>query len=506
MQLIKNAFLFVILGSFSLISWANTSPYDAARNGDLDALRKYRFEGIDLFVPDERGFTPYELTALHADPTKPETLRQHVEVMLWLKEYKPENHHYGKATIKFIQAGLNALGYDAGIPDGIMGKKTVESIQAYQADNELAETGRPGPHWLGLLYQDVLKDTQFKLTKLGFDTKGTDGLMGKNTRQAIASYREDEQLLNPDYLNLDALLVHRLSTDYNAAEKRKQAAIAVKAQKAKEKQASYVQAGLRTLGYRVGKIDGMLGSKTTNAIKKFQKKYKLNVSGDLDKKTQNTMNKMFLKETQRKLNQLGYKVGKPDGLMGNKTQKALSKYRQKSGIASSGLSATLIATIDDDFDTMTQRIAQNKAKKKAEQKARKKAQIAKQKAKKKAQQKKKAKTVVKKSTSSPSTKSQKKRPSNDIVKKSIQPSKKATNKKTVKKPKTTTRKTTAVHANESKGRMKFKRKGGRVVGCSLAGKNIPIEWCEPFYPLPKNNHCEATFKPSNGAVINLWCK
>jgi len=42
-----------------------------------------------------------------------------------------------------LQAGLNKKGFDAGTPDGVIGSKTIEAIEAYQRANGLAVTGQP---------------------------------------------------------------------------------------------------------------------------------------------------------------------------------------------------------------------------------------------------------------------------------------------------------------------------------------------------------------------------
>ncbi|MBL0936634.1 MAG: SEL1-like repeat protein [Rhizobiaceae bacterium] len=46
------------------------------------------------------------------------------------------------AAIKKVQAILNANGYDAGTPDGIMGARTTAAIASFQKDNEMEPTGR----------------------------------------------------------------------------------------------------------------------------------------------------------------------------------------------------------------------------------------------------------------------------------------------------------------------------------------------------------------------------
>ena len=47
-----------------------------------------------------------------------------------------------RAQLQAIQTGLNALGYDAGTPDGILGSGTQNAIRAFQADSGLTPDGR----------------------------------------------------------------------------------------------------------------------------------------------------------------------------------------------------------------------------------------------------------------------------------------------------------------------------------------------------------------------------
>lgn len=589
--------LFLTFLSLSL-SYAGSqlSPHEAARQGDLQTLRNYRFHGKDLYLPDERGFTPYELAALGADPEKPGKVQQHVELMLWLKEFNSPSHRYGKASIQLVQAGLRALGYPIAYPDGIMGSNTEKAIKAYQKDNDLATTGRLGPQWLGVFFQDVLKDIQYKLTQLGFDTRGTDGLMGKNTQRAFLKYRQAKQLGNPNYTHLDALLVMNVDSTLKQQEKEKEATQKKQQKAQQEQQVRYIQSGLSALGYRIGRIDGMFGSKTANAIKAFQKKQGMTPTGKMDDDTLKVMHTQFLKNTQSQLNFVGYSAGTPDGIMGNKTQTAISNYRNKNklpeGRTNDGLLMRNLKThyltqkekqASQNKPTTTARLASDQTQKirfaqaglrtlgylqsvdgvlgpntqnaikrfqkrysipnngklgpmtlekmqsiflketqrklntlghsagQPDGKMGSRTQRALQAFAKKhntterfgtqliiaiddAYDRRPSKQTVKSQQKTSQT-TRKKRPSQDVV--FTQPKKAPSNRRLA---------THAVKARHAKGRMSFQRKGGRVVGCRIAGRNIPIEWCEPFYPLPKNNHCEATFKSSSGAVINLWCK
>ncbi len=496
------------LSSLLLVSFiTSASPYDAARRGDLDALRSYRFETKDLFIPDSKGFIPYELAALHADSRNRENLQKYVEIMLWLKEYKPENHIYGKASISLVQAGLNALNYNAGTVDGFIGEDTKKAIKSFQSKYDLSETGTMGPHWLGVFYRELMADTQKKLTKLGYKTFGVDGIYGPKTNLAILKFSKDKKLANSEYQHLSASLIRTINSNLERKEIIQ-----------KKESIAYLQAGLRTLGYEIGAVDGIVGGRTLQALKEFQKKYKLKVTGEINKETKMKMDWAFLKETQRKLSYLGYKLGKPDGMTGGKTKKAILAYAKANKITSKGsITASLVESIDNTYDTKIAKLEAVKkaksdkvaaAKRAADKKiANKKKKIA---AKRAADKKKKEKATKlannpkgrKPKTKEPKGKQVKQTASNDVVikgKPKAKPKPKATP-----KPKKVAR-TTRVNSREARGSMVFRKSGGRVVGCSIKGRKIPIEWCEPFYPLPKNNRCEASFK-SNGKVINLFCK
>ncbi len=48
-------------------------------------------------------------------------------------------------TVEHVQKMLNDLGYNSGIVDGVIGRRTTEAIRKFQADNRLEPDGIPGP-------------------------------------------------------------------------------------------------------------------------------------------------------------------------------------------------------------------------------------------------------------------------------------------------------------------------------------------------------------------------
>lgn len=113
-----------------------------------------------------------------------------------------------------------------------------------------------------------------------------------------------------------------------------------------------IQTALKKLGYYTGKVDGVSGSNTTNAIKKFQKANKLTADGvvgngtsklllaSANKTTQTAStsnNSMSIKEVQTALKKLGYFTGKVDGVTGSKTKAAIQKFQKANKLTADGV-------------------------------------------------------------------------------------------------------------------------------------------------------------------------
>ncbi len=47
-----------------------------------------------------------------------------------------------KKLVLETQSALNKLGYNAGNPDGVLGKQSIKAIQHFQVDNEMVVDGK----------------------------------------------------------------------------------------------------------------------------------------------------------------------------------------------------------------------------------------------------------------------------------------------------------------------------------------------------------------------------
>ena len=136
-----------------------------------------------------------------------------------------------------IQRQLTAIGYDAGVADGLWGSRTRAAISAWQKANRRAQTGYvttaqvkliasqagstappPVEDNSAALEESLLEltlaervDLQRRLVRLGYSTR-TDGVFGAGTRRAIAEWQADEGETATGYLAADQVRLIRVET------------------------------------------------------------------------------------------------------------------------------------------------------------------------------------------------------------------------------------------------------------------------------------------------------
>ena len=137
-----------------------------------------------------------------------------------------------------IQRQLSALGFDAGVADGLWGAKTRGAIKSWQRANRQTQTGyvtaaqvklirqqagsaapAPGTDNEAALEESLLGltrtervDLQRRLTRLGYETLRTDGTFGPGTRRAIAAWQADGGEPATGYLTADQVRLIRVET------------------------------------------------------------------------------------------------------------------------------------------------------------------------------------------------------------------------------------------------------------------------------------------------------
>jgi len=69
----------------------------------------------------------------------------------WSEEFNPGQDIVDRGIVEKVQIALNRLGYDVGIPDGIMGPRTREAIKDFERTTGMTESGAVNPRLLAVL-------------------------------------------------------------------------------------------------------------------------------------------------------------------------------------------------------------------------------------------------------------------------------------------------------------------------------------------------------------------
>lgn len=191
-------------------------------------------------------------------------------------------------VVTAIQESLDILGYDVGPINGIPGPQGSAALSSFQSDNGLEPTGKldgattialakASPESAGFIVEAV----QTQLTELGYFTGLIDGVYGPETEAALTTFHQDEGIDETGEIGEDTLT--RLTEVYiervliptqEASGYEPPAPVTGEdflRQGDEGGRVGEVQKRLVELGYRPGEPDGRFGANTTSAVLAFQK-------------------------------------------------------------------------------------------------------------------------------------------------------------------------------------------------------------------------------------------
>ena len=189
-----------------------------------------------------------------------------------------------KDRMKTIQQDLNAQGILINgkplVIDGIQGgenSNTTKAIKAFQKREGLTVDGKVGP----VTREALLKYTvpESNITEEVLETVSAGRNEPRTERERIQAILDRDDFVESDF-------------SLSAAEPT--IVVSSNVTKSKEEKKD-VQRALTELGYEVGAIDGVIGSRTIKAIRQFQKDKKLNPDGTVGTNTAAAMNEALTK-------------------------------------------------------------------------------------------------------------------------------------------------------------------------------------------------------------------
>ncbi|MEM7404960.1 MAG: SEL1-like repeat protein [Pseudomonadota bacterium] len=367
----------------------NSLGYHAGTPGRNDAARIDR--AIALFSRDT-GFQSADGGRRAIDQALLAEL-QYIRVNLPPEAARPKS---SSELVTRIQTALNALGYEAGTADGIIGRNTIKAARKYRADlgykvrDELtqgllrvtetrlavirhartngtrtraaatlaqAAVSQPAPAPQPKRAQVepaptgalLVKRIQESLQRLGYEPGPADGAIGSRTRTAIRKFQSASGIEQDGRATVS--LLASLDSD-RAGSTNPGPRLRFVRPASQRELVRRAQVRLNSLGYSAGAPDGLAGSKTTSAVKAFQGRARLRADGRLTEdllkrleqpnavkpagKRRNLSGAQLVREIQNELNRLGYPAGTADGIIGRRTVDAARAYQRDVGLATNG--------------------------------------------------------------------------------------------------------------------------------------------------------------------------
>ena len=324
----------------------------------------------------------------------------------------------GTAVLQLQQA-LNALGYDTNGADGKFGKGTERAVKAYQQANGLTADGKAGVKTLAQLYSgssvsgstsgtasseiytaknpntrqsgdsgSKVTQLQNALKLLGFYTGGVDGKFGSGTKKAVMQFQRVNGLTVDGLAGTQTqkLLYSQVDSGVSGGSSSSGSSSSGSSGFTRTLRKGYtgadviaVQQKLKELGFYSGSVDGVYGTGSIAAVKKFQQQNGLTADGLVGSRTNTALMSAStgsssnsgsdnsssssdstsgqdyaegtlsygssgteVKKMQQALKALGYNVS-ADGSYGALTQMAVTQFQKRNGLTADGVagSATL---------------------------------------------------------------------------------------------------------------------------------------------------------------------
>ncbi|MBI5496316.1 MAG: peptidoglycan-binding protein [Deltaproteobacteria bacterium] len=294
-------------------------------------------------------------------------------------------------AVKVVERMLRLAGFSPGVVDNKFTASTAEALRQFQSAVGLPSTGSldtrtfdrlkkvqgriraQGDQYVGIGQKsDRIRTDEQRLRKLGYDVGRVDGIYDADTARAVRAFRADqpelhnktatgmrrhgaEAVLAREARALDHAPEHRRSK-ITRAHRRLDAATAAAAGRDNPdgttgvgvgnhgRATKNIQAHLKAAGYDPQHTNGVFDERTAAAVKAFQRRSHLPVSGRVDAQTWNKLSGSIQAKSapmtvgershdvlraERALQELGFKPGKVDGLFDSRTLAAAKKFEHK---------------------------------------------------------------------------------------------------------------------------------------------------------------------------------
>ena len=264
------------------------------------------------------------------------------------------------AAVAELQEALTDAGYLARPADGNYGAATEKAVALFQEDHDLRVTGAADEATVARLEKEdgekrrgggvlltagnrgpEVEQCQHLLAGCGYLTETADGVYGPATERAVRAFQKAKDLPVSGIVDEKTMEALRRS---GGAEKGELA------QGARGGRVKEAQQRLQASGFLSGAADGVYGSQTREAVRRFQREKGLHVSGKIDDRTWKALGEapkgghelrqgdrgMRVAHLQNLLTLHGFTPGAMDGVYGSGTAAKVRDFQRFCGMEPTG--------------------------------------------------------------------------------------------------------------------------------------------------------------------------
>lgn len=231
------------------------------------------------------------------------------------------------SLVRQLQLNLVGLGCLDGEADGRYGKQTKAAVKEFQSLYGLTADGVAGEATQSAIRNTMVR-LQVELKNLGYAPGTADGYFGTKTKNALIAFQKDRGLKqtgtadSATWAAIDALAGGMTATSVRKG--------------SSGTQVKYLQQALIGLGYLSGSADGQYGSKTTEAVRSYQRDYGLTADGSAGRKTMTSLRSTIM-ALQSDLARRGFTSGTINAVYGDGTIAAVKAYQRYVGVTVTGV-------------------------------------------------------------------------------------------------------------------------------------------------------------------------
>lgn len=230
----------------------------------------------------------------------------------------------------YLQYGLHILCCSPGGVDGSYGSGTVNAVKNFQSKYSMTVDGIASVSLWNKM-KTLITEIQKALVSKGYNVGVVDGVAGESTYSQVVNFQSEHGLIADGQVGPSTRAL--LTGETNSGDATDNFPLQVGS---RGPYVLFLQYGLHINCINVNGADGVFGAGTKTAVETFQTKNNMEVTGIVTTEVWEKL-RSIIKPIQQALTNQGYDTGGVDGVAGSKTYDAVIKFQTDKGLGADGM-------------------------------------------------------------------------------------------------------------------------------------------------------------------------